>query len=209
MLNIIIGGFLLSIIHASIPNHWIPLVTISRAEKWSGIETTAVTFIAGSAHTLSSILIGFIVGLIGYKLNELYLTIGSVYAPIVLIAFGLIYLISYYKVKNHHHHHTHPDTKRKSKTAIVLALSLSMFFSPCAEIEAYYFMAGTLGWSGILALSITYFVVTVTAMVIFVYLGLKGIGMLQKRFHILEHFEKLFTGILLIVLGIISLFIKF
>ncbi len=53
--QIIIGAFLLSIVHASIPNHLIPLVALSKLEKWNEKLTMGITAIAGFAHTLSTI----------------------------------------------------------------------------------------------------------------------------------------------------------
>ena len=35
LLQIFFGSFILSLIHALIPNHWIPLVAIGRTEKWT------------------------------------------------------------------------------------------------------------------------------------------------------------------------------
>ncbi|MEJ5352589.1 MAG: hypothetical protein WHS65_13460 [Melioribacteraceae bacterium] len=37
--QIFIGAFLLSIVHASTPNHWIQLVALSKAEKWNEKST--------------------------------------------------------------------------------------------------------------------------------------------------------------------------
>jgi hypothetical protein len=49
----------------------LPLVAISKAEKWSEGETLKVTTITGFSHTLSTVIIGIIVGMIGYKLSNL------------------------------------------------------------------------------------------------------------------------------------------
>ena len=67
--QIIVGAFLLSIIHAAIPNHWIPLVALSKSENWNEKSTMGFTAIAGFAHTLSTVIIGIIVGFFGYKLS--------------------------------------------------------------------------------------------------------------------------------------------
>lgn len=32
MISIVLGSFLLSIVHALVPNHWIPLVAIGKTE---------------------------------------------------------------------------------------------------------------------------------------------------------------------------------
>jgi hypothetical protein len=84
-----------------------------------------------------------------------------------------------------------------------------MFFSPCIEIEAYYFSVGNQGWAGIITLSILYLIVTVIVMTLMVDLGRKSLEFLSHRLHFLEHYEKAITGGILIILGIISLFIKF
>ncbi|HEY4755572.1 MAG TPA: hypothetical protein VIH28_05895 [Ignavibacteriaceae bacterium] len=133
LLQIITGAFLLSIVHASIPNHWIPLVALSKAEKWNEKSTMGITAIAGFAHTLSTIIIGIIVGFLGYKLSGSYSLIVGVIAPSILILLGIIYLILSIR-GNKHHHHNHDihidDVKRKTTTAIIFTLTISMFFSP-------------------------------------------------------------------------------
>ena len=210
IIQIIIGAFLLSILHASIPNHWLPLVALSRAEKWNEKATLSITAIAGFAHTLSTIIIGIFVGFLGYKLSESYSLIVGIIAPGILILLGLVYLIlNMRKNKHHHHHHAEiltDNIKRKTTFAIVLALSISMFFSPCLEIEVYYFVASKLGWEGIITVSVIYTFITITGMLLLVCLGMKGAKKIKS--HFLEHHEKTITGALLILLGVTEFFIS-
>lgn len=208
--QIIIGAFLLSIVHASIPNHWIPLVALSKSEKWNEKSTMGITAIAGFSHTLSTIIIGIIVGFLGYKLSDSYSFIVAVIAPSLLILLGIIYLVlSIRENKHHHHHHSHDihidDARKKTTAAIILTLIISMFFSPCLEIEAYFFVASNLGWEGIIAVSVVYTVITIAGMLLLVWLGMKGMEKIKS--HFLEHHEKTITGILLVVLGIAGYFI--
>lgn len=210
MFQIIIGAFLLSIVHASIPNHWIPLVALSKAEKWNEKLTLAITAISGFAHTLSTIIIGIIVGFLGYKLSSSYSFIVGVIAPSILILLGTIYLILSFRSNRSHHHHSHEihidDVKKKTTSAIILTLVISMFFSPCLEIEAYFFVASKLGWQGIIAVSIIYTFITILGMLLLVWLGMKGVRKIKS--HFLEHHEKTITGVLLIILGITGYFIS-
>ncbi|PJA99605.1 MAG: hypothetical protein CO128_03155 [Ignavibacteriales bacterium CG_4_9_14_3_um_filter_30_11] len=207
--QIILGAFLLSIVHASIPNHWIPLVALSKAEKWNEKLTLGITAIAGFAHTLSTIIIGIIVGFFGYKLSSSYTFIVGVIAPSILILLGIIYLILSIR-GNKHHHHNHDihidDVKKKTTTAIILTLTISMFFSPCLEIEAYFFVASKLGWQGIITVSVIYTIITIAGMLLLVWLGMKGVRKIKS--HFLEHHEKTITGILLVLLGIAGFFIN-
>lgn len=213
-IQIFIGSLLLSIVHALIPSHWLPMIAISKAEKWSERETLTVTAITATAHTLSTVIIGIIVGLIGYKLSESYHYITHYVAPVILIALGLVYFLLEYrhsKLKGEHHHH-HIDIdgivqKRKSKRSIVLTLSIAMFFSPCLEIEVYYFTASSLGWLGISIVSIVYFFITVLGILALVYFASKGVKKL--RWHFLEHHDKLLSGIILVLVGLLAFFVEF
>lgn len=210
--QIIIGAFLLSLVHASIPNHWIPLVALSKSEKWTEKFTMSATAIAGLSHTLSTIIIGIIVGFLGYKLSSSYSFVVGVIAPSLLILLGTIYLALNIRANRHHHHHHHShdinldEIKKKTTIGIITTLTISMFFSPCLEIEAYYFVASKLGWQGIITVSVIYTVVTILGMLLLVWLGMKGVKKIKS--HFLEHHEKAITGIILIFLGLVGYFIK-
>ena len=214
LIQIFLGSVLLSVVHASIPNHWLPLVAIGRVEKWSERETLTVTAITGIAHTLSTIIIGIIVGMIGYKLSETYHIITHSVAPSVLVVLGVYYLYKDYKhskIKDHHEH-SHIDVEKlvkqnKSKRSIVTSLSVAMFFSPCIEVEVYYFTAARIGWLGIIIVSITYFIVTILGMMLLVKIGTEGVQRLKLNF--VEHREKLISGLVLITVGLLAFFVEF
>ncbi len=206
MIHLLVSAFLLSIVHAAIPNHWLPIVAISKGEKWSRSLTLRATFISGIAHIASTIIIGLLVGWAGYEFSERYNAIFKWLAPAILGGLGLFYLILHFKeyFGHGHHHHHHDETKinRVSVTAIIISLSIGMFFSPCIELETYYFTAGSAGWAGILSVSLIYLIVTVAMMVLLVSLALKGFE--KINFHFLEHNERLIIGIILILTGIIA-----
>ncbi|MCX7876122.1 MAG: hypothetical protein N2321_08160 [Melioribacteraceae bacterium] len=214
IIQIFIGSVLLSIVHASIPNHWLPLVAIGKVEKWNLKETLFVTFITGVSHTISTIVIGIIVGLIGYQLTETYHFVTHIVAPLVLIVLGLIYFYQDYRHSKIDipHEHSHIDVnnliqKKKTKRAIVTSLSLAMFFSPCIEVEIYYFTAARIGWLGIAIVSLTYFIVTISGMMLLVYFASKGIEKFKINFF--EHREKLISGIILLIVGLLAFFIEY
>ncbi len=214
MISIIVGSLLLSITHALIPNHWFPIAAVSVSEKWTRAESLRITALIGFLHTISTIVIGIIIGFIGYRLGDTIEIVESIYAPTILIGLGLIFIFrNLRKSARHTHCHVNPEdikvASKKSKTAIITALGTMMFFSPCVEIEAYYFTVGNHGWTGIITLSSIYLVVTVIAMMVIVDIGRRSLDFLNHKLHFLEHYEKLITGIILIILGILTLFIKF
>ena len=186
------------------------MIAIGKAESWTTRQTITATIIAGFAHTLSTVIVGVIVGFAGYRLSQSYENLISLVAPLVLIAIGIIYIIIDY-IRLHHHHHINQNEinrpkKNKSRITLLASLSIAMFFSPCIELEAYFFQAGTQGWKGIILVSIIYTFTTVFFMSVLVYLGTRGIDRL--KWHFLEYHEKRVTGLVLIALGLLAFFVR-
>ncbi|HEX2787608.1 MAG TPA: hypothetical protein VHP32_06850 [Ignavibacteria bacterium] len=210
MFELFIGSLTLSIIHALIPSHWLPFIAIGKTENWRKAETLQVTAISGFAHVLSTVLIGIIIGIIGYEISSIAETITHLLAPLVLFIAGIIYIILYIK-HAHTHRHLEEDLneiKSKSKKAIILTLITAMFFSPCIELEAYYFNAGLYGWQGILLVSVVYLFITISGMVILVYVGQAGVNRLNQKLKFLDRRENLITGIAFIVLALFVYFVE-
>ncbi|MBN1415228.1 MAG: hypothetical protein JW973_09025 [Bacteroidales bacterium] len=206
MWQIFFGSILLSIIHALIPNHWLPLIAIGKTEQWTQKETLTAAIITAFAHIASTIIIGIAVGFIGYKLSDAFELISSIIAPLILIILGLVYIIiDLLHANRHMHAHLSVNKNTKSRLVILASLSLAMFLSPCIELEAYYFQAGTLGWMGILIVSVVYTLITPSLMVLLVYLGMRGLD--KFNWHFLEHHMRKITGIVLIALGLMAYFV--
>jgi len=206
LLQILLGSLLLSLVHASIPSHWLPLVAVGKAQRWSRGETLSVTALVGAAHVSSTVLIGIFVGLLGYRLSA-DVTLSSLLPAAVLIGLGILYLVVDRRAGGRHAHYGEtPGERRSSTRSIVISLSTAMFFSPCIEIEAYYLKGGALGWQGITGISLVYLLVSVLCMVVLVDLGRAGAE--KIRWHYLEHHEKRVTGIVLVVLGLVALIVR-
>lgn len=204
MTSIIIGSLLISLLHAVIPNHWLPVLAIGKKEGWSLGETTRITFIAGLAHVISTILIGILLGLIGEELTKHIDQFTHIIAPAILILIGFYFIRQHYK-----HHHFHVDKEvleKKTKRSIITALVIAMFLSPCMEIEAYFLLAGSKGWYFMTAIAALYSIITIAGMLIWVRIVYKGL--LKLNWHKWEHNAGIITGIVLIITGIISFFIK-
>lgn len=204
MYSIITGSLIISLLHAVIPNHWLPVIAIGRKEQWTIAEVTKVTFICALAHGISTILIGVVLGFAGAKLNNNITHFTNVIAPIILISIGLIFVY-----RHHRHRHFHIDEeikKKKSKSAIITALVIAMFFSPCMEIEAYFLLAGTQAVGLVFFIALLYLLITTTGMVLLVRFAYRGI--LKLNWHSLEHNAGIITGLTLIATGIITFFIQ-
>ena len=200
--TLIAGSLILSILHALIPNHWLPVLAISRKENWSLAQTTSVTFISGLAHALSTVLIGILIGFLGVALASQVEHFAHYIAPAILIALGIFYIYQHHR---HNHFHLHAEPRTMSRNRIITGLVIAMFFSPCFEIEAYFLMAGAYGWQQVAFLALLYTIVTVAGMVVWVRLAYKGL--FKLNWHALEHNAGIITGVTLILTGVASFFI--
>ena len=83
MFSIIDVSIILSLLHATIPNHWLPVIAIGKQEKWSVIEVSRVTFIAAIAHGLSTVIIGIILAFIGARIADNIEYFSHFFAPVI------------------------------------------------------------------------------------------------------------------------------
>ena len=100
------------------PDHYLPFIMMSRSRNWSLSKTSLVTFICGSGHVLSSVLLGVTgvgFGLALTQIAALQSLRGNI-AAWIMIAFGLVYSIWGLKVavrnKSHKHLHSHGHGNR-------------------------------------------------------------------------------------------------
>ncbi len=204
MFTIIAGTILLAMVHALIPNHWLPLVAVARAEKWKLRDVTSITFISAMAHVLGTVVLGIVLGLIGKELQEKYGGTIRMASSVVLIVFGLVY----YTVNLPHHH---PSSQKdvvqykRSKRKWILIFIFMMFLSPCLEVESLFLSAGAYGMGLVTLLSFIYAVISISGIMLLVNLGTKGVDLLSAQF--IEHNEKRISGVVLIAVGIVSFFL--
>jgi hypothetical protein len=194
------GSILLSFFHALIPSHWLPVLAIGRQEHWSVRQILWVTFLAGLAHVLSTVLLGVVLAAAGGALSERVETFARWGAPALLAALGAFYIWRHYF---HHHFHLHSQNMR---WGVVTSLAVAMFFSPCLEIEGYFLAAGQFGWPFVGLLALLYGAVTILGMLIWVRLALGGLQRLN--WHRWEHNAGLITGFTLMASGAALFFLE-
>ncbi|MBX7163989.1 MAG: hypothetical protein K1X49_09845 [Saprospiraceae bacterium] len=201
---ILSGALMISLMHAIIPSHWLPILTIGKAYKWSKNEVMRLTFGAGMAHVCSTILLGLLASFLGESMNESFHQWFEWLLPVCMILFGLYFL---YRHHTHHHFDLHADQIQKNnhnKKAVFYSVLGMMFLSPCIEIVPYFLMAGSYGFSFLVILSFLFLVVSVGGMMIWMtamYHGLK-----KLNWHRIEHNAGLLTGLVLIVSGLLMYF---
>lgn len=204
MFTVVAGTILLAMVHALIPNHWLPLVAVARAEQWKQKDVTTITLLAALAHVTGTVALGLVLGLIGKELVEKYGNAIYVGSSVLLIVFGLVY----FTVNLPHHHHSGQQdvvAYKRSKRKWVFIFIIMMFLSPCLEVESLFLSAGAYGMGLVSMLGVIYAIVSISGILLLVTLGYKGVNLLPAAF--IEHNEKRISGIVLILVGIISFFL--
>jgi nickel/cobalt transporter (NicO) family protein len=198
MNELLLAGLSISLLHAAIPNHWLPIIAIGRRSGWTAGKTVRITALAGSAHALSTILIGLLLSMVGWKMAGWVEVFSHVAAPVLLIGLGAIFIWRHYF---HQHFHLHGDIKGElNETQLIFALALAMFLSPCLEIGAFFLVAGTHGASVVWVLSSLYFITTVAGMSVWVWLVWRGLSL--RNWHALEHNAGIISGVVLVLSGL-------
>lgn len=203
MISLITGSLLLSVLHALIPNHWLPILAIGRQEQWSIARVTQVTLISGLAHVTSTVSIGLLLALLGSRLAGAVEGFARYAAPAMLISLGVFYI---YQHARHHHFHLHGHPEKATHEKIVLSLAGAMFLSPCFEIEPYFLLAGAESFFFAVIIGVLYSAVSITGMILWV--RLTYISLLKLNWHAIEHNAGIITGFILIATGVASYFIR-
>src|SRR5262245_50299455 len=92
---LLIAAVSVAFFHSMAPDHWLPFVALAKSSRWSTQKLTWVTMLAGTAHVLSSLLLGLIglwAGLVIHHLQGAEAWRGSV-GVWLLIGFGVSYAL--------------------------------------------------------------------------------------------------------------------
>lgn len=201
-LELFISVLAISVLHAILPNHWLPVVAISKQLGWNSKKTTGITMLAAFAHSLSTVIIGILLALGGMTLDGM-LPYFKYIAAGILISLGILFVW-----RHQHHLHFHLRefklTKKTNLSVVVSSLLLAMFLSPCLEVGALFLVAGTNGLTLTLIIAGIYTLTSVLGMTLFTWLALHGLK--KMDWHKLEHNSGLVSGIILILTGLIFIF---
>lgn len=191
----------ISILHAILPNHWLPVVAISKELGWNERKTAIITMLAAFSHSLSTVLIGIVLAFGG-------MTLDSVLPYFRFLAAGLLICLGILFIWRHQHHmHFHlKDVKVTSNTSmsyILGSLLLAMFLSPCLEVGALFLISGTEGIQTTLLVAVIYTLTSTAGMTLFAWGAMQGLK--KVDWHKVEHNSGLISGIILMVTGLMFL----
>ncbi|HEV3156106.1 MAG TPA: hypothetical protein VGZ00_02050 [Candidatus Baltobacteraceae bacterium] len=103
------------VLHTVVPDHWVPISLIARQQGWTKMEVARAAVIAGTGHTVSTLLIGLLVWIAGVAFATKFGNLVSTVSSVALIAFGGWFALSSLRTlrsgtghghgQGHEHHH--------------------------------------------------------------------------------------------------------
>ena len=197
-----------AIIHAILPDHWMPIAAVARADRWPHSRSARVALWTGIGHVLGSLALGvFAIGL-GFGLTGFIRWEGPLIG-IVLMATGLGMFLWSRRSRNHPHSHSHEDPdhtmhnhghSNHNSTKIAWLIPVGIAASPDPAILPVFLASAALGTAVVIEVLALYAVVSITAIVV---LTMGAVwGGYQVRWTWLEHHADNVTAIVLILLGL-------
>ncbi len=190
------GAIIISLLHGLIPSHWLPVVAIGKKQGWTEGRVMRVAIYAAIAHSLSTVIIGVFVALLGKYLVDSVEWFSKIVPSVILVVLGIWFIYRHY---THHHFHLEPHTRDHKN--VVWPILVAMFLSPCMEIEGYFFVIGSAGLSYLVAISALYLIISVASIFVWVYIAWKGAQRINA--HKWEHNSGIITGVVLVLSGIL------
>ncbi|HUF10033.1 MAG TPA: hypothetical protein VMO47_11975 [Rhodothermales bacterium] len=177
---LLISTAAIAFIHALAPDHWIPFVSIGRAQRWSRAKLMSVTLVSGVGHVGSSLGIGALGLFFGFRLTalEAFETQRAEFVGLLLIGFGIAYALWGIRHAREHRH----ETADPKKQVTVWALFALFVLGPCEPLIPLLFVAAADSWHAVLLVSGIFTVITLGMMLIQVLLAHEGVG----RFKLLQ-----------------------
>jgi nickel/cobalt exporter len=193
--NIFVAAVLIALVHAVLPNHWLPFVLIGKTQRWSRPKIFLVLGLAGGGHMLVTALLGLGVAWLGKQIwqHREWLS--------VPLTSGLLILIGgWYVLRGiRHKHHIHGPHERGTAGVAAVSLFLMLTFSPCEAIVPLFFAASPMGWPTLVALAFLTAITSLVAIAILTYVALLGYEKIQ--FPWLDRNEGWVVGAILALLG--------
>ena len=211
-----------AIIHALIPDHWLPFVLMSRVERWSERRVAALTGLAGLLHVLVTMLAGGLTILIGSAtVEKLAARTGrslDFLVGLLLVIFGVTYGIWRHRREarvhvrgdqaplvppTHVHAHGHLLERWFHPALTAGALVLVIGISPCALLVPILFAASVEGEAALLASALGFALCTVGTMVGVTVCAVRAMSRIDLPFF--ARYGDLISGALVSAIGLLMM----
>lgn len=217
-LALVLTTILTAVVHTLIPDHWLPFVLVSRAERWTVKRTVTLTAVSAMMHVVVSIALGLVIVLAGRGAELAVTGLAERLESLsgwLLVVFGVGYMSWFLFRGGHvhsfgvHPHHNPTDAEPPTAEAPRLralsgyALTFIVGFNPCILVIPCIYGAARLGPLTLAAVALAFGLSTVISMVVVTLAGLHGTSRLTSPF--LTRYGEAFSGALIALTGLVVL----
>lgn len=213
-------------------DHYLPFIMIGKARKWSKKKVLLITGLCGIGHVVGSIILGFTGIALGSalgKLEQIESVRGS-FAAWTLVCFGMIYaawgmfqimrgkshthehihedgLIHHHEHnhqdKQHHHIHEKTDVKNSQQNQTIWTLFIIFVLGPCEPlIPILMYPAWEKNWWGLVLVTFSFSVVTITTMLLMVFAGMFLFDTSKLKNHFINKYANVIAGLTIAISGL-------
>jgi sulfite exporter TauE/SafE len=214
-----------AIIHALIPDHWLPFALMARAEKWSDRRTLSLVALTGAVHVAVSIALGLLLAAAGRSgARRLAAAFGAsldTFAGALMVLFGIGYGL--WAHRREARAHEHPHAGAGAAEALIEPLHahghlLSRFtrgtltggalvavigISPCVLFQPILFAAASEGKGTAAAVALAFAAGTIGTMIVVTLVAIRGLRRLRLSFF--TRFGDLLSGLVIAAIGLVVL----
>jgi hypothetical protein len=194
---LIITAALIGSIHTLAPDHWVPFAALGRARKWSAWRTARTTLLCGFGHVTVSAALGILALIAGLKAVHAMGSRLESYATVLLIAFGLAYMLWGFW-RSSVHAHARPDSNTSER-----ALFLIYSADPCVAVIPMIMAASARGWMAVALVTIAYEIATIATMIVLATGLLHGVK--RMTLHWADHYGDAVAGGVIVFVGVAML----
>ncbi|HZN04070.1 MAG TPA: hypothetical protein VFD06_10865 [Candidatus Polarisedimenticolia bacterium] len=209
-----------AIIHALIPDHWLPFALLARAENWSERRLLSLVGLTGALHVLVSLSLGAALALAGSAAARMAERIGTsleTIAGALLILFGIAYGVWAHRrearahdrgVAAHDgptparlHAHGHLLSRWVGHRASAWALVAIIGISPCVLLQPILFASAAEGTGVALAAGAGFAACTIATMLVVTAVARRGLERIALVFF--THWGDLLSGLIIAAIGVV------
>jgi nickel/cobalt transporter (NicO) family protein len=220
---LVVSACATAVIHALIPDHWLPFAILARTERWSERRLVAIVGLTGVLHVTVSLTLGALLAFAGSAAGRVAARrAGASLEPLaggLLALFGIVYgLWAHRREARAHadgthahghgalaslHAHGHLLSRLSGRSASAGALVAIIGISPCVLLQPILFASAAEGWGTAAAAAAGFALCTIATMLLVAILARRGLERLDLGFF--TRFGDLLSGLVIAAIGVVVL----
>lgn len=192
--------------HAILPDHWMPLAVIGRAQRYPVGRVARLSILAGVAHVLVSILLGGVIIVVGLQFRSAVAGAEETIVGTVLILTGVGF--GAYELwrrreaghgHGHEHGHSHEQPSGRVRGAAAIMVPFGAAASPDLTILPVFLAATAAGAFAAIGALVIFAAVTVGTILTLTLLACFGTHQIRGR--LLDRWGNALTAVVLVAIG--------